>query len=194
MSRRLRSSARFWVAALLLATAAAPAQDFKQPEGRTRLTVGISISSGRARLQNLLPKLRETIAHDLKDQAKGVRVIALPDPAKALAQAREKGCDYLLEMKISQASQIEMQLAGDRPARPEPVDEQMGKNIEGQIRIAYRLVAVNGTPVQIQDEFPVLEQEYPLEQDPTAFESMVIRAARGAASAAMDKLEKKKGI
>ena len=156
--------------------------------------MGISISSGRARIQELLPKLRETIAHDLTNQARGVRVIALRDPAKAVAQAREKGCDYLLEVKVSQLSQVEMQLTPQRPAQPETADETMGKNIEGQIRINYKFVAVNGAPVKIQDDFPVLEQEYPLEQDPMAFETMIIRATTGAASAAMNKLEKKKGI
>jgi len=156
-----------------------------------KLRICISASSDRTRIQQLLPKITEAIAHDESKPQRGVYVVGLQDSAHALEHARSASCNYMLDLKIFQRRRVEFAVGGDGSyQRGKEEKEQFGMNIEGEIAVTWEVVALAGKSVDIQDDLRVHEMEYPLEDDSTAFDTVVSRATSGAAHAAIKKLKK----
>lgn len=179
-----------WVFVVLLSIGTS-AQELQKMGRPPRLTIGVSATSDRTRIQTLLPQIRETIARTQSKARQSVRVLALQGSADAMEQARSAACNYLLDLKVSQLSKVELTVGRNRG---QPQTERYGKNVEGEITVSYKVLALTGDPVDIQGNLRVHEGEYLLEDDPSAFDTFVFRATSSAAHTAIKKLKKTAGF
>ena len=67
----------------------------------------------------------------------------------------------------------------------------MERAVDGRIVIKYRLQSLKDDNVLADERRTVEDQEYPLDPNPSAFQTVVSRAVESATAASMSKLKKK---
>ena len=170
------------------ATAAQTPPDVKAPD---TVLIGVRIESDRARVQEMIPRLRAIVAKRLSNPSKSIRAITLEGPADAvLAEAKRKACDYLLDLKVRQLSKVTVEITKPN-AGVEDRPDARERDIPGEIAVAYSMEAVGAKPVAIHGRVTARPETYPLGPDFTAFESVVQQTAESAALEALKQLKAK---
>lgn len=162
------------------------AQDSKAHSG-TR--VGIILDSSKARIQNLLPQLRERAKKIATDKNRNITAVILTaNDEPALQQAKAANCDYLLQMNIDLVNEISL---GSNTPGPDVTHTGMERAVDGRIVIKHRLQSVNDDNVLVDDRHTIGDEEYPMDPNTSAFETLVSRAVESATATSMSKLKKK---
>ena len=151
--------------------------------------VGIMLDSSKARIQDLLPQLRERakkIATDKKRNISAVILIASDEPP--LRQAKAANCDYLLQMNVDLLNEVSF---GPGNSGPDVSHTGMERAVDGRVVIKYRFQALKDDNVLMDDRRAVEDQEYPLDPNPSAFQTVISRAVESTTAACVHKLKKK---
>jgi hypothetical protein len=162
------------------------AEDSSGPPG---VRVGVMLDSSKARIQNLLPELRERarkIATDKKRNIVAVVLIATDEPA--LRQAKAANCDYLLQMSVDLVNEVSF---GPGSSGPDVTHTGMERAVDGRIVVKYHLQSLKDDNVLADDRHTIEDQEYPLDPNASAFQTVISRAVESATAACMSKLKKK---
>ncbi len=201
---------------MLLALCATAQSQKPQPKAVT--TVAVTILSDRANVDDIIPTLRERIADEIT--GKGIRGIPLQgEPDTVMAEARNKGCDYVLRLKIMQVATASIVPGGSRPvgsvpggtrspgSRPEDAGlAYPGSHIAAEVKIGYKVLPTEGKATVVDDEMPLITEDPgpirtdappdrgPYNYDPIAFRRLISNGTSGAAQAAMKKFRKKTGL
>ena len=149
--------------------------------------VAVTVQSPRTRIQNLLPQMRERIikaATDKKRNIVGVWLAA--DDGSVFEAAKAANCDYLLQITVTELNEVNIGASA-----PDVNHTGAETGIAAAIEVTYKLQSLKTEDVVVDDRHEVQPQEYPLDQNATAFETVVSRAVDGAVSASMAKLKKK---
>jgi hypothetical protein len=161
----------------------------EDPSGPPGVRVGIMLDSTKARVQDLLPELRERakkIATDKKRNITAIILVVNGEPA--LRQAKTANCDYLLKMNVDLLNEVSF---GSGSPGPDVNHTGMERAVDGRIVIKYRLQSLRDDNVLADERLTVEDQEYPLDPNPSAFQTVVSRAVESATAASMSKLKKK---
>jgi hypothetical protein len=151
--------------------------------------VGIMLESPKARIQNLLPQLRERarrIATEKKRNIAAVILVANGDSAVRIAKAAN--CNYLVRMNVDLLNEVSL---GSGTQGPDVNHTGMERAVDGRIVITYRLQSLNDDNILAEDRHTLEDLEYPMDPNPSAFETVVSRAVESATAACMSKLKKK---
>jgi len=162
------------------------AQDANLPSA---VRVGIMLDSPKARIQNLLPQLRERarrIATEKKRNIAAVILVANGDSAVRVAKAAN--CNYLLRMNVDLLNEVSF---GSGSQGPDVNHTGMERAVDGRIVITYRLQSLSDDNILAEERHTLEDLEYPMDPNPSAFETVVSRAVESATAACMSKLKKK---
>src|SRR5690242_4308875 len=138
----MRRTLSRWVLPLLCIYLVAPscyrlfAQDANPP-----VRVGIMLDSPKARIQRLLPQLRERarkIATDKKRNIAAVILVANGDSAARVAKAAN--CNYVLTINVDLLNEVSF---GSGSQGPDVNHTGMERAVDGRIVIAYRLESLS---------------------------------------------------
>lgn len=201
MKKVLRSAG--WPVLILLFTLSATAQETRKPEAKTGTTIGVTIVVDRARVQNILPALRERVAGDINRKYRGIHAIALSGPEDvALDEARNKGCAYVLRLKIIDAASVTVGPSG-------PVGPGIGypgSHGSEKIVVAYRVIPMDGSDPVVDDDVTIFQEDpgptvggmpprrSTWDMDQGAYQRMVSSGTSAAAQAAIKKFRKQTGL
>ncbi|MFL6438567.1 MAG: hypothetical protein ACJ71Q_13370 [Terriglobales bacterium] len=149
--------------------------------------VGVIVQSPRARIESVLPRMRERVIKMTTDKKRNITGVWLTDNGKSgFEEARDANCDYLLQVTVTELNQVNI-------GSPAPDVRHTGAEtaVGAPIEVTYKLQSLKNEAVIIDDRREVQAEEYPLDESATAFETAVTRAVDGAVSASMSKLKKK---
>ena len=161
-------------------------QDPNAPSG---VRVGIMLDSSKARIQNLLPQLRERAKKIATDKKRNITaVILIADGEPALQQAKAANCDYLLQMNLDLVNEVSF---GSNTPGPDVNHTGMERAVDGRIVINHRLQSLKDDKVLVDDRHTIGDEEYPMDPNASAFDTVVSRAVESATATSMSKLKKK---
>lgn len=106
--------------------------------------------------------------------------------SSAFEAAKGADCDYLLQITVTELNEVNIGTSA-----PDVNHTGAETGIDAPIEVTYKLQSLKTEDVVVDDRHEVEPQEYPLDQNATAFETVVSRAVDGAISASMAKLKKK---
>lgn len=162
------------------------AQEPSAPSGKR---VGIVLDSTKARVRDLLPDLRERAKKIATDRKRNITsVVLVSNGESALQQAKAASCDYLLQMNVDLVNEVSF---GSGLPGPDVSHTGMERSVDGRIVIKYRLQSLQDDNVLVDERRSIEDQEYPLDPNPSAFQTVVTRAVESATAASMSKLKKK---
>jgi len=165
------------------------AQDSAAPSAKR---VGILLDSTKARVRDLLPDLRERAKKIATDKKRNITaVVLIPGGEPALQQAKTANCDYLLQMNVDLVNEVSF---GSGTPGPDVNHTGMERAVDGRIVIKYRLQSLNDDDVLADERHAIEDNEYPLDPNPSAFQTVISRAVESATAASMSKLKKKKNL
>ena len=161
----------------------------QEPSAPSVKRVGIVLDSTKARIRDLLPDLRERAKKVATDKKRNITsVVLIPNGESAVQQAKAASCDYLLQMNVDLVNEVSF---GSGVPGPDVNHTGMERAVDGRIVIKYRLQSLQDDNVLVDDRHSIGDQEYPLDPNPSAFQTVVTRAVESATAASMSRLKKK---
>lgn len=172
--------------AALICVPIALAQNASAPAA---IRVGIVLDSTKARVRDMLPYLRDRAKKVATDKKRNITAVVLTAESEPpLQQAKAANCDYLLQMNVDLLNEVSF---GSNTPGPDVTHTGMERAVDGRIMIKYRLLSLVDDKVVADDRHAVEDQGYPLDPNPSAFQTVVSRAVESATAACVGKLKKK---
>ncbi|HVZ18442.1 MAG TPA: hypothetical protein VG897_15085 [Terriglobales bacterium] len=178
---------------LLAMTAVSASAQNAAAKNPKKYVVGLLLTSNYARIGDFLPQLTKDLVKKLPERRKQVQIVAIDASAKDPEElAKNKGCDYLLQLNVSEVTGVGVGAGFDTPTRSfESEPEQRERRELDWVRIDYHLLSVNSDDLSVSDIDEIRYAERPSAWDAMAFESTVSRAVTRVAVASLGKLPKK---
>jgi hypothetical protein len=176
-----------WSAVIGLAVVAA-AQTSNMQQSK-EMVVGLNLDSNYVRIADFLPRLRDSLVQQHRKQ---VRLVALDgNPQDAEDLAKDKACEYLLQLDILEITGGGVAYSTDFPKRTMSPEEERERRELGWVRVDYKLQSLKGDGVNVSDIDIVRYLDYPTSWDAAAFETTVFRTVTRVTNSTLGKLPKR---